>query len=45
MYLLSLHYNTKGGGKVAVCIAHHFIITRKDKEKFRYVYIITLLQN
>ena len=29
--------------KIAVCIYHHFIITRKDKEKLRYVYIITLL--
>ena len=43
MYISSLHYNTEGRGKVAVCIYHDFIITRKDKEKLQYVYIITLL--
>ena len=43
MYISSLHYNTKGQGKVAVCIYHHVIRTRKDKEKLRYVYIITSL--
>ena len=44
MYISSLHYNTEGRGKVAVCIYHHFIIRRKDEEKLRYVYIITSLQ-
>ena len=44
MYISSLHYDTEGRGKVAVCIYHDFIITRKDKEKFHYVYIITSLQ-
>ena len=43
MYISSLHYNTEGRGRVAVCIYHDFIITRKDKEKLQYVYIITLL--
>ena len=43
MYISSLHYNTEGLGKVAVCIYHDFIITRKDKEKLEYVYIITVL--
>ena len=44
-YISSLHYNKEGWGKVAVCIYHHFIITRKDEEKLRYVYIITSLQH
>ena len=43
MYIPSLHYNTEGRGKVAVCIYHHFIIKGKDEAKLRYVYIITLL--
>ena len=43
MYISSLHYNTEGGGKLAVCIYHDFIITRKDKEKVQYIYIITEL--
>ena len=43
MYISSLHYNTEGRGKVAVCIYHDFIITRKDEAKLRYVYIITSL--
>ena len=43
MYISSLHYEKEGRGKVAVCIYHHFIITRKDKEKLQYVYIITVL--
>ena len=30
--------------KVAVCIYHHFMITRNDEKKLRYVYIITLLK-
>ena len=45
MYISSLHYNKEGWGKVAVCIYHHFIITRKDKEKLQYVYLIALLQH
>ena len=44
MYISSLPYNKKEKRKVAVCIYHYFIITRKDKEKLRYVYIITSLQ-
>ena len=44
MYLSSLHYNKEGQRKVAVCIYHHFITTRRGEEKFRYVYIITSLQ-
>ena len=44
MYISSLHYNTEGQAKRAVCIYHHSIITRKDKKKFWYVYIITVLQ-
>ena len=43
MYISLLHYNKEGERKVAVCIYHDFIITRKDKEKLRYVYIITSL--
>ena len=43
MYISSLHYNTDGRGKRAVCIYNHFIITRKDKKKFWYVYIIAVL--
>ena len=43
MYESSLHYNKEGKRKVALCICHHFIITRKDKEKLRYVYIINSL--
>ena len=43
MYISSLHYNTKGRAKRAVFIYHHFIITRKDKQKFSYVYNIALL--
>ena len=43
MYISSLHYNKEGWRKVALCIYHHIIITRKDEEKFRYVYIITSL--
>ena len=43
MYISSLHYNKEGWRKVAVCIYHHFIITRRDKEKLRYAYIITSL--
>ena len=43
MYISLLHYNKEGKRKVAVCIYHDFIITRKDKEKFRFVYIITSL--
>ena len=44
MYISSLHYNKKGSRKIAVCIYHHFIITKKDKEKLHYLYIITSLQ-
>ena len=44
MFISSLHYNKEGWRKVALCIYHHFIITRKDEEKLRYVYIITSLQ-
>ena len=44
MYISSLYYNKKGSRKIAVCIYHHFIITKKDKEKLHYVYIITSLQ-
>ena len=44
MYISLLHYKKEGWRKVAVCIYHYFIITRKDKEKLRYVYIITSLQ-
>ena len=43
MYISSLHYNTEGRGKVAVCIYHPLIITRKDEAKLRYVYMITSL--
>ena len=43
MYISSIHYNKEGLTKVAVCIYHHSIITRRDKEKFRYGYIITSL--
>ena len=43
MYISSLHYKKEGLRKVAVCIYHHFIITRKDEEKLQYGYIITLL--
>ena len=43
MYISSLHYNKEGGRKLAVCIYHHFIITRKHEEKLRFVYIMTLL--
>ena len=43
MYISSLHYNREGRGKVAVCIYPDFIITRKDKEKLQYVYIINVL--
>ena len=43
MYISSLHYNKEGKSKVAACIYHHFIRTRRDKEKLRYVYIITSL--
>ena len=32
MYISSLHYNTKGRGKVELFISHHFIITWKKKE-------------
>ena len=41
MYMSSLHYNKEGWRKVALCIYPYFIITRKNKEKLRYVYIIT----
>ena len=44
MYISSLHYNKEGWRKVAVCIYYHFITTRKYKEKLRYVYIITSLE-
>ena len=44
MYISLLHYNKKLWKKVALCIYHYFITTRKDKEKLRYVYIITSLQ-
>ena len=44
MYISLLHYNKEVERKVAVCIYHHFITTRKDEEKLRYVYIITSLQ-
>ena len=43
MYISSQYYHKEGWRKVAVCIYHHFIITKKDEEKLRYVYIITLL--
>ena len=43
IYISSLYYNKEGWRKVAVCIYHHFIIRRNDKEKLRYVYIMTLL--
>ena len=43
MYISSVYYNTGGRGKRAVCIYHHFIITRKDKKNFWYVYIIAVL--
>ena len=39
MYISSLHYNTDGRGKRAVCIYHHFIITNKDKKKGFGIYI------
>ena len=44
MYISSLYYNEKGLRKVAVCIYHNFIITRRDQEKLQHVYIITSLQ-
>ena len=44
MYISLLHYNMEGWKKVAVCIYHYLITTRKDKEKLQYVYIITSLQ-
>ena len=44
MYISSLHYNKEGKRKVAVCIYHHFIITRRDKVKLQHVYIIDSLQ-
>ena len=43
MYISSMYYNKQGNRKVAVCIYHQFIITRKDEAKLRYVYIITSL--
>ena len=43
MYISSLNYNKEASRKVALCIYHHYIITRKDKEKLPYVYIITSL--
>ena len=39
MYISSMYYNKQGNRKVAACIYYHFIITRKDEEKLRYVYI------
>ena len=44
MYISSLYYNKEGWSKIALCIYHHFITTRKDEEKLRYVYIISSLQ-
>ena len=44
MYISSLHYNKEASSKVTACIYHHFITTRRDKEKLKYVYIITSLQ-
>ena len=44
MYILSLHYKKEGLRKVAVCIYHHFIITRKD-EKSCGMYISSLHYN
>ena len=43
MYISSMYYNKQENRNVAVCIYHQFIITRKDKEKLQYVYIITSL--
>ena len=43
MYISSPHYKKEGERKVAVCVYHDFIITRKEKEKLRYIYIMTLL--
>ena len=37
MYISSLHYNTDGRGKRAVCIYNHFIITRNDKSFGMYI--------
>ena len=45
MYISSVHYNKEGSRKVAVCIYHDFIITWKDEEKLRYVYIIISLSH
>ena len=44
MYISSLHYNKERYRKVAVCIYQNFFTTKKDEEKFPYVYITTLLQ-
>ena len=44
MYISSLYYNKEGLSNVEACIYHHFIISRKDKKKLRYVYINTSLQ-
>ena len=44
MYISPLYHNMEGCEKVAVCIQHHFIITRKNEEKLPYVYITTLLK-
>ena len=37
MYISSLHYNTDGRGKRAVCTYNHFIITRNDKSFGMYI--------
>ena len=44
MYILSLHYNTKGRGNVELFISHHFIITWK-KKKSSSMYISSLHYN
>ena len=43
VYIFSHDYNGEGLGKFVVCLYHPFIMTWKDHEKLRYVYIITLL--
>ena len=45
MYIPSLYYMKEEWRKVAVCMYYHFIITRKNEEKLRFVYIISSLQH
>ena len=45
MYISSLYYMKEEWRKVAVCMYYHFIITRKNEEKLRFVYIISSLQH